>query len=88
MNNDISGFGQLLMRMRKASGQWALALFAALALLVVLNFFIHPHHPHVDAENLPGFWAVFALGVAVVLGFVAKGILAVILDVPEDFYDE
>ncbi len=84
----MSGFGKLMVQLRAMSGLWRSLFFAGLAGLVALNVFVHPHHPHVEAETVIGFWPVFGLGVAVGLAFVAKVILANVLDVSEDFYDE
>ncbi len=84
----MSGFGRLVAQLRAMSGLWRSLFLAGLAGLVALNVFIHPHHPHVEAETMIGFWPVFGLGVAVVLAFVAKVVLANVLDVSEDFYDE
>jgi hypothetical protein len=65
---------------------WRNLMLAALAVLVVLNLFIHPHHPHFEAEVWPGFWAVFGLVVAVVLARIAKGAAHTFLGKREDFY--
>lgn len=84
----MSAFGKLMVQLRAMSGLWLSLFLAGLAGLVALNVFIHPHHPHVEAETIIGFWPVFGLGVAVGLAFVAKVVLANVLDVSEDFYDE
>jgi hypothetical protein len=64
------------------------AMYAVLAVMVVLNFLIYPHHPHFGAEKIPGFWAVFGLGVAVVLARLAKGAAHTFLGKDVDFYDK
>jgi hypothetical protein len=61
--------------------------FAELGILVILNFFIHNHHPHFALEKIIGFWAIFGLGAALILGRVAKGLAHTILGKNEDFYD-
>ncbi len=61
--------------------------FAILALLVALNVFLRPHHPHVGAEALPGFWAVFGLVLAVAMAALMKGIVAQLIGFSEDIYD-
>jgi hypothetical protein len=63
-------------------------LFAALALLVGLNLFIHPHAPHFGLDAYPGFWAVFGLAGAVALGRAAKGLAHTVLGRNENFYEE
>ena len=62
-------------------------MFASLGLLVVLNLFITPHHPHFGLEGLPGFWALFGLLGAVVLAKGAKGAAHTFLGKDEDFYE-
>jgi hypothetical protein len=64
------------------------AMYAVLAVMVVLNFLIYPHHPHFGLEKIPGFWAVFGLGVAVALARLAKGAAHTFLGKDVDFYDK
>lgn len=61
--------------------------FIALGLLVLLNAFIHPHHPHFDLEAIPGFWSLFGLAGAVILAKCAKGLAHTFLGKDEDFYE-
>jgi hypothetical protein len=63
-------------------------MFASLALLVVLNLFITPHHPHFGLEKIPGFWALFGLLGAVILAKGAKGAAHGFLGKDEDFYEK
>jgi len=63
-------------------------LFAVLGLLVLLNVFIHPHEPHFGIDAYAGFWAVFGLVGAVVLGRAAKGLAHTVLGKDEDFYEK
>ena len=62
-------------------------MVAALALLVGLNLFIHPHEPHFGLDAWPGFWAAFGLVGAVALGRAAKGLAHTVLWRPEDYYE-
>lgn len=62
-------------------------MFAALALLVGTNLFIHPHEPHFVIDAWPGFWAAFGLVGAVALGRAAKGLAHTVLGRPEDYYE-
>lgn len=63
--------------------------FIGLFVLVMLNLlFLHPHHPHFEAEKIPGFWAVFALVVALLMGRIAKGCAHTFLGKDENFYDK
>jgi len=73
--------------LRQKAGQFKWLYFASLALLLAINVFLRPEHPHVGAESLPGFWAVFGLALAVALAVLAKGILAPLIGFPEDIYD-
>jgi hypothetical protein len=63
-------------------------MYAVLAVMVVLNIFILPPHPHFSAEKFPGFWAVFGLGVAVALARLAKGAAHTFLGKDVDFYEK
>lgn len=69
------------------TGFWKKAFFIALGLLVVANFFIHPHHPHFGLDAYPGFWAVFGFGLAVILTFVLKKLIFPVIGKDEDFYE-
>jgi hypothetical protein len=60
----------------------------ALGLLVALNVFVRPHHPHFGLEAIPGFWAFFGLAIAVLLARVAKGAAHTFLGKDEDFYEQ
>jgi len=64
------------------------AMYAVLAVMVVLNIFILPPHPHFGAEKIPGFWAVFGLGIAVALARLAKGAAHTFLGKDVDFYEK
>jgi hypothetical protein len=63
-------------------------LFASLGLLVLLNVFIHPHHPHFGLETIPGFWSLFGLAGALVLAKGAKGLAHTVLGKDENFYEK
>ena len=62
--------------------------FAALGLLMLLNVFIHPHHPHFGLEAIPEFWALFGLAGAVILAKGAKGLAHTVLGKDENFYEK
>ena len=76
-----------LTRARENRVKWKKAMFVFLGLLLVLNIFIHPHHPHVAAESVIGFWAVFGFIGAVVMTFVLKKIVFPLISRSEDFYE-
>jgi hypothetical protein len=63
-------------------------MFLSLGALVLLNVLIHAPHPHFGLEKLPGFWALFGLVVAVVLGRLAKGAAHAFLGKDEDYYQK
>ncbi|CAO0821582.1 2TM domain-containing protein [Desulfarculales bacterium] len=63
-------------------------MFISLGVLVLLNVLIPAPHPHFALEKLPGFWALFALIWAVVLGKVAKGTAHIFLGKDEDYYEK
>ncbi|MFW5487136.1 MAG: hypothetical protein ACNI3A_01735 [Desulfovibrio sp.] len=78
---------ELFLSWREKADTFKWLFFAALAVLVLLNVVIHPHHPHVHEESYVGFWPVFALGVGLVLIYLVKKILSHLVSVPEDFYE-
>jgi ABC-type Mn2+/Zn2+ transport system permease subunit len=61
--------------------------FVVLVVLVALNVFEKPEHPHVHEEVYPGFWAVFGLGAGVVMIYLIKRIIANLVAFDEDTYD-
>jgi len=63
-----------------------LAFFVCLGVLLALNLFILPHHPHFGLEKIPGFWALFGLAGAVLLTRLAKGAAHTFLGKDEDYY--
>jgi hypothetical protein len=80
-------FGEWLARAQEQSQGYAWAMFTFLAFLVALNFLIYPHEPHFGLDGLPGFWAVFGVGVAVGMTLVLKKIIFPLISRSEDFYD-
>lgn len=82
-----SGLGLLLEKMRDNWKAWRMIMFVVLALLVVLNFFIHPHHPHFGIDKYPGFWAVFGCGVGLGMVIIMKKIVQPTIGRKEDYYD-
>ena len=81
-------FGNWLERQRARPRKWGVLAAAFLGLLVLLNVAVlHPLHPHFDQERIPGFWAVFGLGVCAAMVLVMKGFVGKLLGVSEDFYD-
>ncbi|MEG6549550.1 hypothetical protein V6C53_04840 [Desulfocurvibacter africanus] len=79
--------GAFVSGLRRKSSLFKWLFFVTLALLVALNIILRPHHPHVDAEALPGFWAVFGLVLAVAMAVLMKGIVAPLIGFSEDIYD-
>ncbi|MGE5257639.1 MAG: hypothetical protein ACM3KE_13255 [Hyphomicrobiales bacterium] len=61
--------------------------FVVLGLLVLLNVFIYPHDPHFGLDRIPGFWSLFGLAGAVILGKGAKGLAHTVLGKPENYYE-
>ena len=62
--------------------------FAVLGFLLFLNIFIHPHHPHFGVDAYWGFWAVFGLGVGVIMVYVMKRIIQPLIVRKEDYYGD
>lgn len=76
--------GRWLEAARARAGAFKILLYVVLAAMVVLNFFIVPHHPHFAMEALPTFWAFFALIGTVVMVVVLKKIVYPMLARPEE----
>ncbi len=81
--------GNWLDRTRKRDAKrWALAFFIVLAGLVVMNFFIHPHHGEYVYDVYPGFWPLFGLVIAALMVIVMKKIVYPLITGPEDSTDD
>ncbi|MFP4071120.1 MAG: hypothetical protein ACLFTB_03635 [Desulfovibrionales bacterium] len=79
--------GTALDEARSKTGLWKGILYGFLGVLLVANAFILPHHPHVNQEHYPGFWAVFSIVGGLGLIWLAKGFLTNVIGVSEDFYE-
>ncbi len=79
--------GNIFSRQRDKLFFWKKIFYAVLILLLLLNIVIRVHHPHFGLEKIPGFWAVFGLAGALVLGKLSKAAAHTILGRNEDFYD-
>lgn len=91
INNDpkkLSGLGLFLENQKKKAAVWRLIMFAALGVIVVLNFFIHNHHPHFGWDAYPEAWAAFGLGVGLLMVLLAKKVVQPLIKRREDFYGD
>ncbi|WP_203544636.1 hypothetical protein [Desulfovibrio sp. JC022] len=66
---------------------WKILFAGFLVLLVVLNFFIHPHHVEYYYDGYPGFWEIFALVASVGMVFLMKVLIQPFLVGPEEGED-
>ncbi|MCK4388764.1 MAG: hypothetical protein KAV83_00825 [Desulfobacterales bacterium] len=66
---------------------WMGVFITIMAALVIFNLFIRPHHVEFGYDAYCGFWAVFGLGVCLLMVFVMKKIVQPFLAGPEDSYD-
>ncbi len=66
---------------------WKKGLWIFLGLILLANFFIHPHEAEYGLDAYPGFWAVFGLLVTVAMVFVMKKIIQPMLVRPEEHTD-
>ncbi len=62
-------------------------LYAACALLIVMDFFI-PTHGHVFFENVPQFFAAYGLVAYITIVFTGKYILRRLVKRKEEYYDD
>lgn len=83
----LNTLGQWFETQRHKAAVWFWAFMIFLALLLLTNMFLLPHHPHFSGEHWPGFWALFGFGGAAGLTVVLKKIVAPLLGRPEDVYD-
>ncbi len=72
----------------KRPGPLTLVFFAVLLVAVGLNLFIRPHEPHFGLDSYPGFWAIFGLGVGLLMIFVMKRIIQPLIVRNEDYYGD
>lgn len=72
----------------RQGGMWLTAFFGVLAVLTALNLFILPSEPHFSLDAYPGFWALFGLGVGLVMVFVMKRIIQPLIVRKEDYYGD
>jgi len=85
----MSLLGRVLDTTRKKHAKfWGLVFFVILAGLVGINVLIRPHHAEYVYDTYPGFWALFGLGVALVMVLVMKKIIYPLIEGPEDSYDD
>lgn len=82
-----NSLGSWFARQRTKAALWKRAFFVALGVLVAGSFVLKPAHPHFGYDSLPGFWAVFGLGVAVIMALVLKQFVAKCIGRREDYYD-
>ena len=78
----------LLLEQIKRRAWWLKAYFALLAFLLVLNVFERPHEPHFGLDSMPGFWAVFGLGVGLAMVWIMKRIVQPLIVRKEDYYGD
>jgi uncharacterized membrane protein HdeD (DUF308 family) len=83
----MSNLGKLFVKARENVSFWGNIFYTILFILVVLNIFIVPHHPHFELEKFPGFWALFGCLAAIALTKICKGAAHTFLGKDEDFYD-
>ena len=90
----LSGLGGFLEENRspERAALWKKVFFGILGALLLINiimFLVSPnHHPHFVFDVYPGFWAVFGLGVGLVMVFVVKKIVQPLIKRPEDYYGD
>ena len=80
--------GSILREEIQRRALWLKIYGAVLGVLVLLNLFITPHHPHFGLDKYFGFWAVFGFGVGYVMVFVMKRIVQPLIVRKEDYYGD
>ncbi|GHV50073.1 hypothetical protein FACS1894168_0700 [Deltaproteobacteria bacterium] len=84
----MPGLDKILLEQRNKRGFWLKAFFSILAVLLVCNIVIRPHHPHFGVDAYPFFWAVFGLGVGFVMVYGMKRIIQPLIVRKEDYYGD
>lgn len=84
----MNGIGKTLQNMRGYGKIWLFLFFAVLAVLVGLNFVIHPHHPHFGLDKFAGFFAGFGLFVGLGMVIIMKKLIQPLIARDEDYYDK
>ena len=67
---------------------WLLGFFGFLGLLLFINLFARPEHPHFGIDAWWGFWAVFGLIVGVAMVFIMKRVIQPLIVRKEDYYGD
>ncbi|MGE4553088.1 MAG: hypothetical protein AB7D57_08250 [Desulfovibrionaceae bacterium] len=83
----LTPLGEFLEKLRRRAKAWKILFFVILAVLVAVNFFLTPEHPHFGPDAYPGFWAVFGLGVGMAMVIIMKKIIQPMIARDEEFYD-
>ena len=84
INPKLGGlFGEIRKR-----GLWMFLWMSVLGILLLLNVFIWPDHPHFGVDIIPWFWAAFGLGVGLVMVYVMKRIIQPLIVRKEDYYGD
>ena len=84
-----NGLGGLLAKWRDNWQTWRIIFFVVLAVMVVLNFFVHSHHGHFwHLDENPGFFAAFGLFVGLAMVIIMKKIVQPFIARKEDYYGD
>lgn len=88
MKENPSLLGSVIQTLNGMTLCLSLLWFAVLGLLLLLNVFIRPLHPHFGVDVYWGFWAVFGLGIGCAMVFVMKRIIQPLIVRKEDYYGD
>lgn len=84
---ELSPLGAFFEKLRQKTTLWLVLMFVVLALLVALNFFILPEHPHFGLDKYPGFFAGFGLIFGLIMVIAMKKIVQPMISRDEEYYD-
>lgn len=88
MKENPSLLGAIIQTLNGMTLGLTLLWFAVLGFFLILNIFIQPHHPHFGLDAYWGFWAVFGLGVGVIMVYAMKRIIQPLIVRREDYYGD
>ena len=84
----MSALGKFLQQQARHSRFWFRLFLIGLAVLLALNAFIRPEHPHFGVDAYPLFWPAFGLGGGLLLVLIVKKLVQPIIVKNEDYYHD
>ena len=84
----MTALGKLFETLKAQNKGWLKVYYALLGLLLLINIFLRPEHPHFGWDIYVGFWAIFGFGVGVPMVFIMKRYVQPLIVRGEDYYGD